>query len=169
VLEQQKEQNNVSATPSPLKEEESVTTAGTVIVYESTITSVVSNDEVKLTTTEGKEDDFEQKTKKAQNAFQDLFTTAIEKGKSIASQEAKKLAAMDFNPSARIAAKDSADIAMLGPSVEGLARTFEDVMTGIGQESYDEQTNLLTGYEKLLQEQISVINSKIHYVKRLKK
>jgi hypothetical protein len=58
---------------------------------------------------------------------------------------------------------------MLGPSVEGLARTFEDVMTGIGQESYDEQANLLTGYEKLLQEQISVINSKIHYVKRLKK
>lgn len=168
MLEQQKEQNNVSATPSPLKEEESVTTAGTVIAYESTITSV-SNDEVKLTTTEGKEDDFGQKTKKAQNAFQDLFTTSIDKGKSIASQEAKKLAAMDFNPSARIAAKDSADIAMLGPSVEGLARTFEDVMTGIGQESYDEQANLLTGYEKLLQEQISVINSKIHYVKRLKK
>ena len=54
-------------------------------------------------------------------------------------------------------------------SVEGLARTFEDVMTGIGQESYDEQANLLKGYEKLLQEQISVINSKIHYVKRLKK
>jgi hypothetical protein len=169
VLEQQKEQNNVSATPSPLKEEEeSVTTAGTVIVYESTITSV-SNNEDKLTTMEGKEDDFGQKTKKAQNAFQDLFTTAIEKGKSIASQKAKKLAAMDFNPSARIAAKDSADIAMLGPSVEGLARTFEDVMTGIRQESYDEQANLLTGYEKLLQEQISVINSKIQYVKRLKK
>ena len=169
MLEQQKEQNNVSATPSPLKEEEeSVTTAGTVIVYESTITSV-SNNEDKLTTTEGKEDDFGQKTKKAQNAFQDLFTTAIEKGKSIASQKAKKLAAMDFNPSARIAAKDSADIAMLGPSVEGLARTFEDVMTGIRQESYDEQANLLTGYEKLLQEQISVINSKIHYMKRLKK
>ena len=168
MLEQQKEQNNVSATPSPLKEEESVTTAGTVIVYESTITSV-NNNEDKPTTTEGKEDDFGQKTKKAQNAFQDLFTTSIDKGKSIASQEAKKLAAMAFNPSARIAAKDSADIAMLGPSVEGLARTFEDVMTGIGQESYDEQANLLTGYEKLLREQISVINSKIHYVKRLKK
>jgi hypothetical protein len=76
---------------------------------------------------------------------------------------------MDFNPSARIAAKDSADIATLGPSVEGLARTFEDVMTGIRHELYEEQANLLTGYEKLLQEQISVIDSKIHYVKRLKK
>ena len=56
MLEQQKEQNNVSATPSPLKEEESVTTDGTVIVYESTITPV-SNDKDKLTTTEGKEDE----------------------------------------------------------------------------------------------------------------
>jgi hypothetical protein len=135
VLEQQKEENNVSATPSPLKEEESVTTDGTVIVYESTITPV-SNDKDKLTTTEGKEDDFGQKTKKAQNAFQDLFTTAIEKGKSIASQEAKKLAAMDFNPRAGIAAKGSADIATLGPNVEGLTRTFEDIMTGIMHESY---------------------------------
>jgi hypothetical protein len=53
--------------------------------------------------------------------------------------------------------------------VESLARTFEDVMTGINQESCDEQANLLTGYGKLLQEQISVIDSKIHYVKRLKK
>jgi hypothetical protein len=101
VLEQQKEQNNVSATPSPLKEEESVTTAGTVIAYESTITSV-SNDEEKLTTTEDKEDDFGQKSKKAQNAFQDLFTTAIDTGKSIASEKAKKLAAMNFYTTADI-------------------------------------------------------------------
>ncbi|HEX6282091.1 MAG TPA: hypothetical protein VFZ67_07665 [Nitrososphaera sp.] len=40
MAEQQKEQNNVSATPSPLKEEESVTAVGTVIVYESAITPV---------------------------------------------------------------------------------------------------------------------------------
>jgi hypothetical protein len=42
-------------------------------------------------------------------------------------------------------------------------------MTGIELELYNKQTYLLTGYEKLLQGQISVIDSKIHYVKRLKK
>lgn len=119
------------------------------MVYESTITSV-SNDEEKLTTTEGKEDDFGQKTKKAQNAFQELFTTAIDTGKSIASEKAKKLVATDFYTTASIAARDSADIAVLGLMVEDLARTFEDVMTGIELELYNKQANLLRGYEKLL-------------------
>jgi hypothetical protein len=56
----------------------------------------------KLTITEVKEDDFGQKTKKAQNAFQELFTTAIDTGKSIASEKAKKLAAMNFYSTADI-------------------------------------------------------------------
>ena len=98
--------------------------------------ALVSNNGEKLTTTEGKEVELWHKAKRAKNAFQDLFTTAIDKGKSIASQKAKKLAAMDFNPRAGIAAKGSADIATLGPNVEGLTRTFEDIMTGIMHEPY---------------------------------
>jgi hypothetical protein len=168
VAEQQKEHNDVSTTPSHLKKKESVTAAGAVIVHESAITSV-SNDELKLTATKEKEDDLGQKAKRAENAFQDLLTTAIDKGKLIASEKAKKLAAMNFNPAASNAAKDSADIAALGPMVEDLARAFEDVMTGIELELYNKQAYLLTGYEKLLQGQISVIDSKIHYVKRVKK
>ena len=62
--------------------------------------ALVSNNGEKLTTTEGKEVELWHKAKRAKNAFQDLFTTAIDKGKSIASQKAKKLAAMDFNPRA---------------------------------------------------------------------
>jgi hypothetical protein len=72
-----------------LEEEKSVKSAGAAMVYESAITSV-SNDEVKLTTTEVKVDDFGQKIKKAHDAFQDLFTTAIDTGKSIGSEKAKK-------------------------------------------------------------------------------
>jgi hypothetical protein len=98
--------------------------------------ALVSNDGEKLTTTEGKEVDLRHKAKRAKNAFQELFTTAIDKGKSIASQKAKKLVAIDFHPSAGITAKDSADIATQGPNVEGLTRTFEDIMTGIRHESY---------------------------------
>ena len=102
MLEQEKEHNNANFTPSLLEEEEeSVTAERTGMVYESTITSV-SNGEEKLTTTEDKEDDFGQKTKKAQNAFQDLFTTAIDTGKSIASEKAKKLEAMNFYTTADI-------------------------------------------------------------------
>jgi len=169
VSEQEKAQNNVNFTSSLLEKEGSVTSAGgAVIVYESAST-FVSNDGEKLTATKEKEDDLGQKAKRAENAFQDLFTTAIDKGKSIASENAKKLAAINFYTIASNAAKDSADIAALGPMVEDLARAFEDVMTGIELELYNKQAYLLTGYEKLLQEQISVIDSKMHYVKRLKK
>lgn len=57
---------------------------------------------------------------------------------------------MDFYTTASIAARDSADIAVLELIVEDLARTFEDVMTGIELELYNKQANLLRGYEKLL-------------------
>lgn len=50
----------------------------------------------------------------------------------------------------------------MGDSVKGLARTVESLMTEIRKQSYSEQVRLLTGYEKLLKEQIHVINSRIH-------
>jgi hypothetical protein len=169
VSEQEKAQNNVNFTSSLLEKEGSVTSAvGAAMMYESAST-FVSNTGEKLTATEEKEEDLGQKAKRAENAFQDLFTTAIDKGKLIASEKAKKLAAINFYITASNAAKDSADIAALGPMVEDLARAFEGVMTGIELELYNKQTYLLSGYEKLLQGQISVIDSKIHYVKRLKK
>ena len=88
-------------------------------MYESPIT-FVSNDEEKLTITEEKEVYLGQKTKRAENAFQNLFTTAIDKGKSIASEKAKKLAAINFYTTSSNTAKDSTDIAVLGPMVEDL-------------------------------------------------
>jgi hypothetical protein len=45
---------------------------------------------MKLTTIELKVDDFGQKIKKVHNAFQDLFTTAVDTVKSTASEKAKK-------------------------------------------------------------------------------
>jgi hypothetical protein len=45
---------------------------------------------MKLTTNELKVDDFGQKIKKVHNAFQDLFTTAVDTVKSTASEKAKK-------------------------------------------------------------------------------
>jgi hypothetical protein len=42
-------------------------------------------------------------------------------------------------------------------------------MTQIGKQPYDEEVKLLTGYKKLLEEQINVINSRIDWSKRLKK
>ena len=114
------------------------------------------------------EQDFTIKVRNAGDAFYDLVLSAIEKAKRISAQKVKELATKDISPATIAAKKDARDIAALGSSVEGLARTFESLMTEIRKQPYSEQVNLLTGYKKLLKEQINVIDSRINMAKRLK-
>ena len=44
---------------------------------------------------------------------------------------------------------------------------YERIMFEIEREEYETQKNLLTGYKKLLEEQVNVIDSKLSLVKRL--
>jgi Na+-transporting methylmalonyl-CoA/oxaloacetate decarboxylase beta subunit len=68
-----------------------------------------------------------------------------------------------------IAYSYAADIARLGrPLVAALATGFEDTITMVRQHPYDEQEKILTGYKKLMEEQINVINSRIGFVKRVR-
>ncbi len=56
---------------------------------------------------------------------------AIDKAKRKSVEKAKELAIRDISPAAIAAKKDARDIAILGECVEGLARTFENLMTEI--------------------------------------
>jgi hypothetical protein len=96
-----------------------------------------------------------------------MVMLAIDKARRKSSEKAKEFVTRDANPAAIAAKKDAEDIAALGESVEGLARTFESLMTEIRKKPYLEQVRLLTGYKKLLKEQISVVGSRIHMTKRL--
>ena len=93
---------------------------------------------------------------------------SIDKARRKSSEKAKEFVTRDANPAVNAAKKDAQDIAALGESVEGLARTFENLMTEIGKKSYSEQARLLTGYKKLLKEQINVVDSRINMAKRLR-
>jgi hypothetical protein len=67
--------------------------------------------------------------------------------------------------------KDAHDIQALGSTrLEKVATLFEDTMTEINKEPDREgQKKQLTGYKKLLEEQINVIDSCLKMVKRLRK
>lgn len=67
--------------------------------------------------------------------------------------------------------KDAHDIQALGSTnVEKATTVFEDMMTEINkQPDREEQKKQLTGYKKLLEEQINVIDSCLKMVKRLRK
>jgi hypothetical protein len=116
------------------------------------------------------EEDLTIKIRNAGDALYDLVLSAIEKAKTISAQKVKELTTRgDISPAAIAAKKDARDIAVLGESVESLARTFESLMTEMRKQPYSEQVQLLRGYEKLLKEQINVINSRINMAKRLMK
>ena len=129
-------------------------------------TSITTTANFHLITQE--EEDLTIKVRRAADALYDLVVAAIEKAKRRSVEKAKEFLSKDINPTAIAAKKDAQDIAALGESVEGLARTFESLMTEIRKQPYSEQVNLLTGYKKLLKEQINVIDSRIRMAERLK-
>jgi hypothetical protein len=110
-------------------------------------------------------------TTRVRNAGDALYNSvhlSVDKAMRKSTKKAKEVATRDINPAAIAAKKDAQDIAALGDSVEGLARTFESLMTEIRKRPYSQQVNLLTGYKKLLKEQINVVDSRINMAKRLK-
>lgn len=114
------------------------------------------------------ETDLTMRVRNAGDVLYDSVLLSIDKAKRKSVEKAKEVATRDISPAAIAAKNDAQDIAALGESVEGIARTFENLMTEIRKKSYSEQVNLLTGYKKLLKEQISIIDSRINMAKRLK-
>ena len=114
------------------------------------------------------ETDLTTRVRNAGDALYDSVHLSMDKAMRKSTEKAKEVATRDINPAAIAAKKDAQDIAALGHSVEGLARTFESLITEIRKRPYSQQVNLLTGYKKLLKEQINVVDSRINMAKRLK-
>ena len=116
---------------------------------------------------EEEEESVSTKAKETGQALKELITTIGEKARVAVEERTKELSEM--NASDIGAAQDARDISVLGSEVELLITAFEDTMTQIDKQPYDEQVKLLAGYKKLLEEQINVINSRVDWSKRLKK
>lgn len=87
------------------------------------------------------------------------------KTKEVTEEKTAELKAKSVDMSATA---DARDIQHLGGNVENLITVFEDTMTEIRKEPYDEQEKLLVGYRKLLEEQINVVNARMDMARRLK-
>jgi hypothetical protein len=107
---------------------------------------------------------------KAHQAEESVLDLADAVGDKVGSFVKEKFAELDnaLSPGYVSAVQDSRNIKVLGPMVEELAKVFEETMTIIREASYEEQSNILTGYKKLIEEQIKVIDSRINMAKRLK-
>lgn len=105
------------------------------------------------------------KAKEAGRSLKDLMSSLGRKTKEITEEKAHELKSQSVDISATT---DAHDIQHLGDNVEKLTTVFEDTMTEIRKEPYDEQERLLLGYRKLLSEQINVISARLAMAKRLK-
>lgn len=135
---------------------------------ETAITTAAAADietyEVQPVTTP-EEESVSTKAREAGRSLKDLISSLGRKTKEITEEKARELKAQSVDISAKT---DARDIQHLGDDVEKLITVFEDTMTEIRKEPYDEQEKLLLGYKKLLEEQINVINARMSMAKRLK-
>jgi hypothetical protein len=117
------------------------------------------------TTTTPEEESVSAKAKEAGRSLKELMSSLGKRTKEVTEEKARELKAQSVDIGAKT---DSRDIQHLGDDVEKLITVFEDTMTEIRKEPYDEQEKLLVGYRKLLEEQINVINARVSMAKRLK-
>jgi hypothetical protein len=105
------------------------------------------------------------KARETGQSFKGFIVTLGKKAMAITDEKTMETT----NESTDIGAKrDSQSIQALGANVEKAITVFEDTITNIRKESYDEQANILTGYKKLIEEQINVINARLSMVKKFK-
>lgn len=145
-------------------------TADVTVTEERSITTVPASDvetyEVQSeTATSEEEESVSVKARDAGRSLKDLINSLGRKTKEVTEEKARELKAQTVDISTKT---DAQDIQHLGDEVEKLITVFEDTMTEIRKEPYDEQEKLLVGYKKLLEEQINVIDARLSMAKRLK-
>jgi hypothetical protein len=144
-------------------------TADVTVTEETAITTVPAGEvetyEVQSETAASEEESVSTKAKEAGRSLKDLIYSLGKKTKEVTEEKARELKSQSVDISTKT---DARDIQHLGDDVEKLITVFEDTMTEIRKEPYDEQEKLLIGYKKLLEEQINVINARLSMAKRLK-
>lgn len=114
---------------------------------------------------EDEDESISAKARETGQSFKGFIVTLGKKAMAITDEKTTETT----NESIDIGAKrDSQSIQTLGANVEKAITVFEDTITNIRKESYDEQAKILTGYKKLIEEQINVINARLSMVKKFK-
>jgi hypothetical protein len=103
--------------------------------------------------------------RKAGGSLKELIITAINEAKDSAKGTGKRLKEHTINIAATA---DSKDIHSLGDNVNALVGLFEETITEIRKERYDEQIKLLDGYKDLLLAHIKIVNARGRMASKLK-
>jgi hypothetical protein len=103
--------------------------------------------------------------KKAGGSLKELIVTAVKEAKDSAKQTGKRVKEETINIAATV---DSKDIRSLGGNVDALVDLFEETMSEIRKEGYDDQIKLLDSYKQLLQTDLKVVHARSRMASKLK-
>jgi hypothetical protein len=103
--------------------------------------------------------------KKAGGSLKELIVTAVKEAKDSAKQTGKRVKEQTINIAATM---DSKDIRSLEGNVDALLDLFEETMTEIRKEGYDDQIKLLDSYKELLRTQFKVVHARSKMASKLK-
>jgi DNA-binding transcriptional regulator YbjK len=106
------------------------------------------------------------RVKEAGLSFKEMIASLTDKAKTVTEEKTQALkdkSAETISPTRR----DAHDIQALGITVQSVIAIFEETMTHIERQGYDQQEKLLNGYKRLLEEQINVVRSRLNLVKRI--
>jgi hypothetical protein len=145
-----------------------VTTSGVVpspMVPSSTSDSPVIVPSSSSQTPKEEEISVSDEASKAGESLKELIVTAIKEARDSAKGTGKRLKEQTINIATTA---DSKDIHSLGDNVNSLVRLFEETMTEIRKERYDEQIKLLDSYKDLLQTHIKVVDTRARMARKLK-
>ena len=146
---------------------ETSTTEETIVISPSNTAYKIhgQNSSVEQEDEEEEDESISAKARETGESFKGFIVTLGKKAMAITDEKTMETT----NESMDIGAKrDSQSISTLGANVEKAITFFEDTITNIRKESYDEQARILTGYKKLIEEQINVINARLSMVKKFK-
>ena len=135
----------------------SSTSDSAVIVPSSSSSSPQTSKEEEISVSE--------EARKTGGSLKELIVTAIKEAKDSAKGTGKRLKQQTINVATK---DDSKDIHSLGDNVNSLVRLFEETMTEIRKEPYNEQIKLLDSYKDLLQTHIKVIDARNRMASKLK-
>jgi hypothetical protein len=145
---------------------ETSTTEETIVISPSNTAYKIHDQNSSVEQEDEEEDEsISAKARETGESFKGFIVTLGKKAMAITDEKTMETT----NESMDIGAKrDSQSISTLGANVGKAITVFEDTITNIRKESYDEQAKILTGYKKLIEEQINVINARLSMVKKFK-
>jgi hypothetical protein len=145
---------------------ETSTTEETIVISPSNTAYKIHDQNSSVEQEDEEEDEsISAKARETGQSFKGFIVTLGKKAMAITDEKTMETTNESMDIGAR---RDSQSISTLGANVEKAITVFEDTITNIRKESYDEQAKILTGYKKLIEEQINVINARLSMVKKFK-